>query len=311
MLNFDFNQQERDILREVADLYDIPAGAFNIRKDGVGVQRRNSDNITISPKEGGDPGIDIRIKPGTKGEQVHIPVIVTQSGLSDLVYNDFYIGEGADVTIIAGCGIHNDGCDLAQHNGIHRFFVEKGARMSYVEKHYAAGSGTGERILNPVTELTLAEDCFVNLETVQISGVTSTKRTLKATLDKGAELLATERLLTTDKQQAESLMHLDLNGEGSKARIISRSVAQGDSYQLFDMRLTGSADCFGHIQCDSIIMDNAKVRAIPELTAAHVDAELVHEAAIGRIAGDQIQKLMTLGLDAEEAEDRILTGFLK
>lgn len=310
MIDLNLNSVDKGILKEVADLYEIPSGAFNIRRDGKGVGRQSSKNIIIEPKLD-NPGIDIRIAPGTKGEDVHIPVILTQTGLSDLVYNDFYVGEGADVLIIAGCGIHNDGCDTSQHDGVHTFHVEKNAHVRYVEKHYGEGSGTGDRILNPVTNVLLAEGARAEMEMVQIRGVTSTVRATEAHLEAKSELLITERLLTDGTQHAESKLDIYLEGDGSKAQITSRSVAKDNSNQVFDMRLTGAADCFGHIQCDSIIMGNARVRSIPELTAAHVDAQLIHEAAIGRIAGEQLQKMMTLGLTAEEAEERILKGFLK
>lgn len=300
---------EKRMLEKIADLKGTPEGAYNIRKDGQLDSRVSTENIQIISKTD-KPGIDIRIKPGTKGESVHIPVILTRTGFSDMVYNDFYIGEGAEVTIIAGCGIHNPGCETSQHDGIHTFYVGKNAKITYVEKHYGEG-GEGEKILNPQTIIYLDERAFCKMETVQIRGVDSTKRYTRCEGKEGSELVLTERILTHESQTAISEMDLFLNETGAKARIISRSVAQDKSSQVFYPRLEGNAGCFGHVQCDAIIMDQAKVRAIPEITANHVDAQLIHEAAIGRIAGDQILKLMTLGLTEKEAEERILNGFLK
>ncbi|MGI6144709.1 MAG: SufD family Fe-S cluster assembly protein [Clostridia bacterium] len=299
-----------DLLFKIADLHEIPQGAYNIRKNGEGVKRHSTANIEIKPKED-KPGIDIIVKPGTRGESVHIPVIITAEGLNDLVYNTFYIGDYADVLIVAGCGIHNPGSTKSQHDGVHNFIIGKGAHIRYVEKHYGEGEGTGERILNPQTNIELAEGATAELEMVQIRGVDSTKRETKAVLGKGAHLLITERLLTHGQQTAESDMSVDLEGEDSTVQIISRSVAQEKSKQIFYPRVAGFNKCRGHVQCDAIIMDQATVRAIPEITAHHADAQLVHEAAIGRIAGEQIIKLMTLGLSAKEAEETILQGFMK
>jgi len=301
---------EKNMLAQIADLHDVPAGAYNIRENGKGVARQNSANIEIVTKTD-KPGIDIIIKPGTKNESVHIPVIITESGLNDMVYNDFYVGEDADVVIVAGCGIHNSGCQPSRHDGIHTFHVGRNARMKYVEKHYGEGDGTGERILNPDTIIELGEGAVCELDTSQIRGVSSTKRYTKVTCGKNAELVVTEKLLTHDRQEAISEMDVFLEGEGSKARIISRSVAQDQSSQVFYPRVKGDCACFGHVQCDSIIMGEGKVRSIPEINATNVDAQLIHEAAIGRIAGDQIMKLMTLGLTEQEAEEKVLGGFLK
>ncbi len=301
---------QRRLLREVADLHQVPEGAYNIRANGAAVGRASTANIDIVPKEDGS-GIDIRIKPGTKNESVHIPVVMTQSGLKEVVYNDFYIGDGADVVIVAGCGIDNCGSGDSQHDGVHRFFVGKGARVKYVEKHYGSGHGTGKRILNPVTEVTMEEDSSMEMEMVQIKGVDDTERTTKATLGKGARLVVRERLMTHGGQRAVSTYNVDLNGEGSSADVVSRSVARDDSTQKFDAKLTGNAACSGHTECDSIIMDNGRILAVPGLEANCVDAALVHEAAIGKIAGDQIIKLMTLGLTEHEAEEQIINGFLK
>ena len=303
------NQVDIQLLREIADLERTPQGAYNIRKNGQLEGRSNSANITIESKTD-KPGIDIHIAPGTKHESVHIPVIVTQTGLKDLVYNDFYIGEDCDVDIVAGCGIHNSGCETAEHDGIHTFYVGKNARVRYVEKHYGEGEGTGQRILNPQTVVYLEEGAFIQLDTTQIKGVDSTKRETKIVVGPRAEAVVNEKLLTHGIQTAESDMEIILDGEDASGRVISRSVAQDSSQQVFYPRMTGNAKCFGHVQCDSIIMGEAKISSIPAISANHVDAQLVHEAAIGRIAGDQITKLMTLGLTEEEAEERILNGFL-
>ena len=304
------NTIDTHLLKEIADLERVPQGAYNIRKNGQLEGRNNSAHITIESKTD-KPGIDIRIDPHTKNESVHIPVIVTQTGLKDLVYNDFYIGEGCDVDIVAGCGIHNSGCETAEHDGIHTFYVGKGAKVRYVEKHYGEGEGTGQRILNPHTIVYLEEGASIQLETVQIRGVDSTKRYTKVVLDADAEAVVTERLLTHGQQFAESKMDVVMNGEGARTQVISRSVAQDESVQVFYPQVEGNAQCFGHVQCDSIIMGKAKVSSIPAIVANHVDAQLIHEAAIGKIAGDQILKLMTLGLTEEEAEQKILDGFLQ
>lgn len=300
---------DKKILKEVADLNEIPHGAYNIRKNGEGAGRNTTANIDIITKTD-KPGIDIIIQPGTKGESVYIPVILSE-GLDDMVYNTFEIGADSDVTIIAGCGIHNSSSKKAQHDGIHEFFVRKGAKMKYVEKHYGEGDGSGERVLNPKTIIEVEEGGIAELEMVQIKGVDYTKRDTEVVLHKDARLIVTERLLTTDKQSAESNILVELKGEDSTAQILSRSVAQDDSKQVFHLNMRGYTGCRGHIQCDSIIMDRAQVSSIPEITAYHSDAQLIHEAAIGKIASEQLVKLMTLGLTEKEAEDTILQGFLK
>ncbi len=300
---------DKNILEEVANLHETPIGAYNIRKNGEGVGRNTTANIDIITKED-KPGIDIIIKPGTKGESVHIPVILSK-GFNDMVYNTFEVGAHSDVLIVAGCGIHNSGSKTAQHDGIHEFFVGKGAKMKYVEKHYGEGDGSGDRILNPVTIINVEEGGVVELEMVQIKGVDRTKRDTTVVLEKDARLIVTERLLTNSNQDAESNIIVELRGENSTAQIVSRSVAQDDSNQIFHLTMRGYNDCRGHIQCDSIIMDNGRVSAIPEVSAFHSDAQLVHEAAIGKIASEQMIKLMTLGLTEEESEETILKGFLK
>ncbi len=301
---------QKRLLAEVADLHTVPEGAYNIRSNGQAAGRQSTANIEITPKENGS-GIDIHIKPGTKNESVHIPVVLTESGLSEVVYNDFYIGDDCDVVIVAGCGIDNCGNQDSEHDGIHRFTVGKNAKVKYVEKHYGSGTGTGKRILNPGTEVTLEENSTMEMEMVQIKGVDDTDRNTTATLAAGAKLVVRERLMTHDDQRAISTYVVELNGEGSSADVVSRSVARDDSYQKFDAKLVGNAPCSGHTECDSIIMDRGRILAVPGLEANDLDAALVHEAAIGKIAGDQIIKLMTLGLTEAEAEEQIINGFLK
>ena len=301
---------QKTLLEQVAGLHEVPSGAFNIRANGQSVERNTTAHIDIVTKED-KQGIDIIIKPGTKKESVHIPVILSQSGLTEMVYNDFHIGDDCDVTIVAGCGIHNGGDKDSRHDGIHTFYIGKNSHVKYVEKHYGSGDGKGERIMNPQTVVELGENSFLEMETVQIKGVDSTKRTTDAKLADGAKLIITERLMTHGSQYAESSFNVDLNGEGSSANLISRAVAKDDSKQLFLAKVNGNNRCAGHSECDAIIMDNAKISAIPEITANHLDAALIHEAAIGKIAGDQIIKLMTLGLTEEEAEAQIVNGFLK
>lgn len=304
------SQVDRELLEKIADLIGKPVGAFNIRKDTGCDGRQSTENIQITGKTDGKSGIDIRIKDGTKGEQCHIPVIITKPGIQELVYNDFYIGENCDVDIVAGCGIHNCGGEDSRHDGIHTFYVGKHSHVKYTEKHYGDGDGTGGRIMNPQTVVYLEEGATIQMETVQIRGIDSTKRETKIVCGKDAEAVVTERLMTHGDQVAESDMEISLDGEGARGRVISRSVAKGTSRQVFYPKMVGNAACFGHVQCDSIIMGDAKISSIPAISANHVDAQLVHEAAIGRIAGDQITKLMTLGLTEEEAEERILNGFL-
>ena len=301
---------QKNILHEVADLDSIPQGAYNIRANGASAGRNTTANIDIVTKED-KPGIDIIIKPGTKGESVHIPVVLTESGLKDMVYNDFYVGEGADVTIVAGCGISNCGDQDSQHDGIHTFHVGKNAKVKYVEKHYGEGDGKGARILNPVTNVYQEEGSHVEMEMVQIKGVDSTIRTNYAELAEGATLLIHEALMTHGSQKATSDYKVLLNGKDASTDVVSRSVAKDDSEQIFEVAIEGNTACSGHAACDAIIMGNAHVVAIPRLDAKNVDAALIHEAAIGKIAGDQLIKLMSLGLTEEEAEEQIVAGFLR
>ena len=304
------NAVDRELLEKIADMLGKPVGSFNIRKDCGCDGRQSTENIRIDDRTDGHPGIDIRIKDGTVGETCHIPVIITKSGVEEMVYNDFFIGENCDVDIIAGCGIHNCGEQDSRHDGVHTFYVGKNSKVKYTEKHYGGGDGRGGKIMNPETVVYLGEGAFLQMESTQIRGVDSTKRNTKIVCGKGAEAVITERLLTHGNQTAISDMEIVLDGKDAKGRVISRSVAQEDSEQVFYPRMVGNAECFGHVQCDSIIMGNAKIKSIPAVIANCPEAQLVHEAAIGKIAGEQLLKLQTLGLTEEEAEDCILKGFL-
>ena len=301
---------QKNLLEQVADLHTVPEGAYNIRVNGKSEARSSSANIDIVSKPDKD-GIDIIIKPGTKNESVHIPVVLSMSGLTETVYNDFYNGEDCDVTIVAGCGIHNCGVQNAEHSGIHSFHVGKNARVRYVERHYGEGDGMGQNIMNPTTVVEMDEGSYLEMETTQIKGVDSTIRTTHATVGPEATLIIKEKVMTHGKQLAKSDFTVDLNGDGCHTNVISRSVAKGESKQIFLARINGNARCYGHSECDAIIMDKGIVSAIPEVTANHLDASLVHEAAIGKIAGEQLIKLMTLGLTEKEAEEQIVNGFLK
>ena len=304
------DQIKKNLLMQVADLHTVPEGAYNIRENGSAAGRKTTANIDIVSKAD-KPGIDIIVKPGTKRESIHIPVIISESGLKDMVYNDFYIGDDADVTIIAGCGIHNCGDQDSAHDGIHSFHVGKGARVRYVERHYGEEEGTGENIMNPTTVIEIDEGGYLEMETTQIKGIDSTIRNTNAVLGKDATLIVKEKIMTHGRQHAETVFNVDLNGEGSSTNVISHSVAKDASTQTFLSKINGNAECYGHTECDAIIMDNASVRAIPEITANDINASLIHEAAIGKIAGEQIIKLMTLGLTEQEAEEQIVNGFLK
>lgn len=301
---------DEELLNEISDYNGEFKGAYNIRKNGKGIQRKVTENINIVTKTD-KPGIDIIVKPNTKFEFVHIPVILTESGLKDVVYNDFFIGKDANVIIIAGCGIHNDHHKNSQHDGIHRFFLEEGAKVKYIEKHYGEGSGDGKRILNPVTEVYLKSGSSMEMETVQIKGVDSAIRETKGVLEDNTNFVVTEKIMTHGKQSAQTCFDVQLNGENASTHVTSRSVATEDSYQHFTSKIYGNSKCFAHSECDAIIKDNAKVKATPEITANNVDANLIHEAAIGKIAGEQLTKLMTLGLSEKEAEEQIINGFLR
>ena len=301
---------ERTLLEQVAELHEVPEGAYNIRANGQSAARNTTANIDIVNKTD-LPGIDIIIKPGTKNESVHIPVLISQTGLKEVVYNDFYIGDDCDVTIVAGCGIHNCGDQTSQHDGVHRFFVGKNAKVKYVERHYADGDGNGQRVMNPESVVELEEGSYMEMETTQIKGVDSTDRKTSAKLADKATLIVREKIMTHGNQFAKTDFTVDLNGKDSSANVISRSVAKDRSCQEFFSRINGNNACSGHTECDAIIMDQAHVTAVPEITANSIDASLIHEAAIGKIAGEQLIKLMTLGLTEQEAEEQIVNGFLK
>ncbi len=301
---------QKELLSQIAGLHEVPEGAYSLRINGQMYGKNSSENILIEKKDD-KPGIDIYIKAGTKNESLHIPVILSQSGLKELVYNDFHIGAGCDVTIVAGCGIHNAGDKASEHSGIHAFYLDEGARVKYIEKHYGEGDGRGENIMNPTTVAVLGRDAYMEMETAQIKGVDSTVRKTTAKLAEGATIVVKEKIMTHGTQYAETEFEVDLDGEGSGAHVVSRSVATGESKQKFISRINGNNACSGHTECDAIIMDSASVIAIPEIKANHIDASLIHEAAIGKIAGEQLIKLMTLGLTEKQAEEEIINGFLK
>ena len=301
---------QMNLLEEIAGLHEVPKGAYNIRANGKLAQRNTTANIDIVTKTD-KPGIDIIIKPGTVNESVHIPVLLSETGLTDLVYNDFYIGENSNVTIIAGCGIHNGGDKKSQHDGIHTFYVGKNAKLKYIEKHYGSGDGNGENVMNPTTIVEISEGGYMEMETAQIKGIDSTDRITKAKIAENGTLIVKEKLMTHGSQMARTEFEVDMDGENASANVISRAVAKDDSKQIFISKINGNNKCYGHTECDAIIMDNAKISAIPEIAANDLDAQLIHEAAIGKIAGEQLIKLMTLGLTEEEAEAEIINGFLK
>ena len=305
-----FKPIEKDLLKEIAGLHEIPEGAYNIRKDGKLVSRNVNANIDIVSKTD-KSGIDIFVKPGTKNQSIHIPVIVAQAGLKDLVYNDFHIGKDCDVTIVAGCGIACGSNEDEGHDGIHSFFLEENARVVYIEKHLAVGDGKGQRILNPVTNIEMKKNSYMKMETSQLGGVTTSIRDTNAKLEDGAKLEINEKIMTAGDEYAETNFNVDLDGKDCSTHVVSRAVAKNDSRQIFKSVINGNNKCFGHTECDAIIMDNAKIVAKPEITASSTDASLIHEAAIGKIAGEQIIKLQTLGLTEQEAEQEIISGFLK
>ncbi len=309
-MEYKLSTVERGLLKNISDIEDFPKGAFNIRKNGKALKRNVTDNINIIPKEG-KPGIDIIVKADTKDETIYIPVIITEGGMTDVVYNDFYIGENADVIIVAGCGIHNSSCETSEHDGIHRFFLEKNSKVKYIEKHYGEGKGTGDKILNPQTIVKLKSGATMEMETVQIKGVDSSIRQTIGQLEDNTNFIVIEKIMTHGVQNATTKFEVSLDGENASTKVTSRSVAKDSSKQHFISNIKGNTNCFGHVECDAIIMDNAIVKATPEIEANHIDARLIHEAAIGKIAGEQLMKLMSLGLSKEEAEKEIINGFLK
>ena len=304
------NKIDKELLQQIADLHGIPQGSFNIRKNGKLLSRNSSDDIEITAKSDKD-GIDIVIKPGVKNKSLHIPVIITEAGINDLVYNDFYVGDNSEVTIVAGCGIHNNGNTASSHNGIHTFHIGKNAKVTYIEKHLGLGKNKTDKILNPVTKITMAENSYFEMQTVQLGGVSYSDRKTSAKLKANAELNIRESVLTTDQQIAKTNFVVDMSGEGCKCNVVSRSVAKNSSFQEFKSKLVGKASCFGRVECDAILLDDARVTSIPEIDARCVDATLNHEATVGKIAGEQLLKLMTLGLTEQEAEDIIIKVYLK
>lgn len=304
------SKMEKDLLENIAGLHKVPDGAYSLRVNGELVGKQSSENIVIEKKTD-KPGINIYIKAGTKNESMHIPVILSETGITETVYNDFYIGEDADIVIVAGCGIHNCGTEMSEHSGIHAFYLEKNAKIKYVEKHYGEGDGNGRNVMNPTTVIELAEGAYMEMETAQIKGVDSTDRKTVAKLEKDSTLVVYEKLMTHGEQYARTEFEVELNGENCGTHVVSRSVARDNSKQLFISNIKGNAKCNGHTECDAIIMDNASVKAVPEIEANNIEASLIHEAAIGKIAGEQLIKLMTLGLDEKEAEEEIINGFLK
>lgn len=301
---------EKELLEKITDKSEFKDGAFNIRENGKGILRQTTENINIVSKED-KPGIDIIVRENTKNEFVHIPVMITESGVNDLVYNDFYIGKDANVTIIAGCGIHNNHHMLSRHDGIHTFYLEEGAKVKYIEKHYGEGKGTGEKVLNPKTVVYLKKGSILEMDSVQIEGVDSTIRETFGELEENSNFIVSEKIMTHDNQYAKTVFDVKLNGKNASTHVVSRSVAKDFSKQEFYSNIEGNEECYGHVECDAIIMDKAAVKAVPEILANNIDARLVHEAAIGKIAGEQLTKLMTLGLSEKEAEERIINGFLK
>lgn len=304
------NKNQEHLLRQITDTIEPSLTAHNIRANGKSISRLSTKNINIIAKKNGT-GIDIIIQPNTKNEIVHIPVLIDESGIEECVYNDFYIGEYADVQIIAGCGIHNDGALASRHDGIHTFHVGKNARVKYMEKHYGDGQGNGKRNMNPKTVIEIEKNGFMEMETIQMQGIDSTKRSTTAKLAENATLIVKEKILTQGEQTAETDFDVNLCGENCSTNLISRSVAKNASRQIFRAKMQGNNKCYGHTECDAILMDQADISAIPEIAAHHLEANLVHEAVIGKIAGEQLIKLMTLGLSEKEAEEQIIHGFLK
>lgn len=304
------NEVDKELLKEIADMHSVPQGSFNIRKNGESIARNSTKDIEIVPKKD-KSGIDIIVKEGVKNKSVHIPVIITVGNLNDLVYNDFYIGKDADVLIVAGCGIHNPTDQKSQHDGIHTFHLEENCKVKYIEKHLGVGKGQGDKVLNPTTVVEMKDGSDFEMETIQLGGVSYSNRKTSAFLGNDAKLVIKEKILTSDKQKAITTFNVVLKGKNSSVEVVSRSVAKGKSRQKFVSNLKGQNECFGHVECDGIILDNAQIESVPKIVAQNINATLVHEAAIGKIAGDQLVKLQTLGLSEEEAQNQIIKGFLK
>ena len=305
-----FKKIDKQLLNEISGFHSIPQGAYSIRKNGEGVSLKSTEDITIVKKEN-KQGLDIFVKSNTKNKSLHMPVIITEGGVEDLVYNDFYIGENAEVLIVAGCGIHNSTNKDSQHNGIHSFHLEKNSKVKYFEKHLALGDGNGDKNLNPTTKIIMKDNAIFEMETIQLGGVSTSDRKTNAVLFKDAKLLVKEKILTSENQVAKTNFEVVLKQKGSSAKLQSRSVAKGKSKQMFASKIQGLDECFGHVECDGILLDEAIIESTPKIVAKNINASLVHEAAIGKIAGEQIIKLQTLGLSEEEAEAEIIKGFLK
>lgn len=304
------NEVDKELLEEIADMHSVPQGSFNIRKNGESIARNSTKDIEIIPKKD-KSGIDIIVKEGVKNKSVHIPVIITVGNLNDLVYNDFYIGKDADVLIVAGCGIHNPTDQKSQHDGIHTFHLEENCKVKYIEKHLGVGNGQGDKVLNPTTVVEMKDGSDFEMETIQLGGVSYSNRNTNAFLGNDTKLVIKEKILTSDKQKAITTFNVVLKGKNSSVEVVSRSVAKGKSRQKFVSNLKGQNECFGHVECDGIILDNAQIESVPKIVAQNINATLIHEAAIGKIAGDQLVKLQTLGLSEEEAQNQIIKGFLK
>ena len=304
------NKTDEKLLNNVLDNNPYEADSYNIRKNGKSIDRKINPYVNIISKEDGS-GIDIYVKENTLLQIIDIPVIITESGLKDVVYNDFHIGKNSNIVIVAGCGIHNSFSHDSVHDGIHRFYLEENSKVKYIEKHYGSGVGTGKKILNPVTEIIMQKGSSMTMDSIQLKGVDSTFRTTKATLYADTTLIINEKILTNNSQYAKTDFLVNLEGTNASCHVTSRSVATDNSYQEFTSNIIGNAKSFAHVECDAIIQDKASVKAIPEIYANFVDANLIHEAAIGKIAGAQLMKLMSLGLTEKEAEETIIKGFLK
>jgi len=300
----------KKLLSKITD-YEIDKDtAHNIRENGVSISRYETSNIKIKNK-GDKQGIDIFIEKNTIDEFVHIPVLINITDYEETVYNDFYVGDNSDITIVAGCGIHNDCETKSVHNGIHTFHIGKNATVKYIEKHYADGNMENNKFINTDTVINQEINSSFTIETAQISGIDFSKRNTIADLNKNCSLVIKETLMSDDKEKIETNFEIKLNGIDSKADIASKSVVRGNSSQKFISIVEGNTKCFAHVSCDAIIMEKGVVRSTPQIIANSSEAEISHEAVIGKIAGDQIKKLMTLGASEKEAENKILEGFLK
>lgn len=304
-------KEDKELLDNITDSEQLFESAFNVRKNGCPFVKKETETIKIVSQKEGKEGIEIYVKNNGEKQLVNIPVLITKGGLDDLVYNDFYIESGAQVTIVAGCGIHNCDKSDSRHNGIHSFYLEEGAKVNYIEKHYGSGDGEGAKVLNPITRVFLKKNSSLEMETVQIEGVDSTIRETIAKLEDNTNLVIKEKIKTSKNQYAKTIFEVDLDGVNSSCHLISRAVAEDNSKQEFISNLRGNNKCYAHSECDAILKDNGIALANPIVLANNVDANLIHEAVIGKIAGEQLLKLMSLGLSEKEAEEVIINGFLK